>query len=291
MDIAFLKLRVCGSDLILVDASTEEGRARDWSLPALEMLDRRRGVGAQRLAVLSRAEESWWLAVHDSRGQRSPVLADAALCAVRWLLDSGRVGGDRVVLRHAWGESAVDVLDGSSLGLSLGPLLCIPERLVLDAELASERRSRIEAGGEVYEALPAGLAVDWQAARRESGAGAGRLLDGASAVLLFSGDGSRRFTGRIGSRTRGLEAPSALPVRLVGPGELRLPPPRGGALDMASQAGLALGAAALLGKCDSEALVRSGDGALWASLGSRSSLYIAARPDYVFRGEFHSSRP
>jgi hypothetical protein len=42
-----------------------------------------------------------------------------------------------------------------------------------------------------------------------------------------------------------------------------------------------------VGYSDSEAIVRLGSGALWVEWAATGSLYVAARPEYVYRGEFH----
>jgi hypothetical protein len=42
-----------------------------------------------------------------------------------------------------------------------------------------------------------------------------------------------------------------------------------------------------MGYADREAMIRLGSGALWVEWTSSGSLYAAARPEYVYRGEFH----
>jgi hypothetical protein len=63
--------------------------------------------------------------------------------------------------------------------------------------------------------------------------------------------------------------------------------PRDARVDTVSMAAMALGAASLLHLASNEAFVRSGDGGLWVRRNTEGSLYVAARPAYVFRGEFH----
>jgi hypothetical protein len=57
MELSFYKLRICGSDVILVDDLDGGGADRDWAQAARSILPRRKGAGADRLAVLSRAEK------------------------------------------------------------------------------------------------------------------------------------------------------------------------------------------------------------------------------------------
>src|SRR5512142_2794913 len=115
MELKFYKLRICDADLILVDDLEGDGRDRDWEAVARALLHRRRGAGAERLAVLARAERDIWLRVFRADGAEAAA-ADAALCAARYLLDSGRSGSDRVRMRLSGAETrtlTVDVLDSA----------------------------------------------------------------------------------------------------------------------------------------------------------------------------------
>ena len=87
MELTFYKLRLCDSDLILVDDLGGDGRDRDWEGVAQAILHRRRGAGADRLAVISKPEQDLRLRVLRPDGE-SGACADAALCAARYLLDS-----------------------------------------------------------------------------------------------------------------------------------------------------------------------------------------------------------
>ncbi|MBL8967356.1 MAG: hypothetical protein JNG85_10115 [Spirochaetaceae bacterium] len=307
MDLSFYKLRVCDADILLVDDFAAEGKDRDWPAAARELLDRRRGVGAERLAVLSRAEGSIWLRAYSPDGESATALFDAALCAARFLLDSGRSGSESVEFRVPRGGLAVDVLDGAGLGLSLGPPRGLPDGEALDQEGLASRKSLIEAGGERYEVLPlclgrsgAGLGAGaagrgGEAAGTTDAAGGEAQADGSAApegerieaVAVFCERGAKAAKMRIGAARRGAKAPTPLPVRLVSRGELWAEAPRGKALDAAAAAGLAHAAAVAAGYADSGALVRLRGGALWVEWTESGGLYAAARPEYVYRGEFH----
>ena len=78
----------------------------------------------------------------------------------------------------------------------------------------------------------------------------------------------------------------AIPTLCIGEAELRVGGAKDPRIDQVSMAAMALGAANLLGRVSEEALVRSGEGGLWVRRGPKG-LYVAARPSYVFRGEFH----
>jgi diaminopimelate epimerase len=328
MDLSFYKLRVCDADLILVDDLGEGGRNRDWPRAARALLDRRRGAGAERLAVLSRAEESIWLRVWDKHGNRSSLLADAALCAARYLLDSGRSASDAARLRTRYGEIRVDVLDGQSLGLALGPPRALPGGEALDELGLAKHRSIVEGGGERYEVMvlglaeagaPGGVAATAQAegeaaavagaadgavaasapgAAEAAGSGsAGKQTDEESlataVVAVICDGGAREARARVGAVGRGASPPPPLPLRVISRGELHVQAPRASSRggrqgpDACSAAALGLAAAAAAGYADRGAVVRMGDGALWAEWGTQGGLYVVGRPSYAYRGEFH----
>ncbi len=273
MDLRFYKLRSCDADLLLIDDLEGGGRDRDWSAAARIMLDRRRGVGADRLAVLARSESRLWLRTFGRDGEASSSPYDAALCAARFLLDSGRSDSDLTRLRVPGGEVEVDNLDGTNLGIQLGQPLGLPDGKVLDPEGAAARRAVVEAGGERFEVLPLGIQVP-----------GGR---GPAGVAVFYEGGSKTARARISTAVRGKEAPPAIPVRLVSREELWVDGPLGKGLDSASRAVLALAAATAAGHAERGALVRVRGGGLWVEWIEDRGLYIAARPEYVFRGEFH----
>ncbi len=279
MDLSFYKLRICDADLILIDDLDGGGRDRDWESVAQVLLHRRRGAGAERLAVISRAETELWLRVFRRDGEGGPI-ADAALCATRYLLDSGRTGADSVRLRVSalgpGGAVEVDVLDSASLGIAMGGARPLgeagdqPGAALGAAELAALATS-IEAEGCRYQVLPfrAGL-------------------PGADGVAVFAEGGSEKVRARIGSATRG-KAPEAVAVRVISRGELAVSAQRAGAFDCCGAAAMALASAAAVGYSEREALVRFGGDGLWVEWTSRSWLYAAGRPEYVYRGEFHLS--
>ena len=278
MDISFYKLRLCDADLILVDDLSGGGRDRDWEAAARALLPRRRGAGADRMAVVSRAEADIWLRVFSAEGEGGPY-ADAALCAARYLLDSGRSGADTVLLRVAGqSEVEVDVLDSASLGIALGP----PRRVapagsgaerapaaVVGLEEAAALATLIEAGGTRYEVIP--LRVG---------------LPGTDAIAVFAEGPVARARARVRGDT-GSSRGAAVAVRVVSRGELRASAPPGPIIDSAAAAALSLAAAAAAGRAEREAMVRLRAGAFWAEWTARGALYVVGRPEYVYRGEFH----
>jgi len=281
MEVSFYKLRVCDADIILVDDIPAGGRVRDWATAAKKMLDRRRGAGGDRLAVLAKAEEAVWLKVFRPDGEASLCVYDAALASARYLLDSGRSGSESVRLRTSEGELAVDVLDAANLGLALGPPRSLENGRILDLEGAAALRTLIEAEGARYEALPLGLSPRLSKAEPEA------VKPRLGAVAVICDGGAVAARAQIRATVRGFEAPPPLPLRIISRGEIWVQAQRGEELDSASASALALGAAAALGYADREVAVRLRGGALYAEWADSGELYVAARPEYVYRGEFH----
>ncbi len=293
-------MRVAGSDLLL-SGEIGDGKGRDLAPVARAILHRRRGVGALRLVSLARSATELWLEVYDREGSREAALFDAAICAARWLLDSGRAGGENLRLRTRRGEMQVDILDGSSLGISVGPLLGLPGRGVLDASAALERRVLIEARGERFDALPVALAA--AGGLRAENISAGEMRrgevpeggaatvaennDGPAAAVFFHEGGEAPLRVRLSGTRRGGIPAVAVPARCLSEDELRIGTARDASVDAVAMAAMALGAANLLGLASNEAFVRSGDGGLWVRHSAEGRLYVAARPTYVFRGDFH----
>jgi diaminopimelate epimerase len=268
MDLAFYKLRLCDSDIILVDDFEGGGRDKNWEGAARALLHRRRGAGADRLAVISKPEEDIWLRVFLADGEGGPC-ADAALCAARFLLDSGRTDAESVNLRISGGKIVVDVLDAASLGISLGPPRGLPDDVSLDAKTAAARVTSVEATGERFQLLPLRAGIP-----------------AADAAAVFADGGAARARARI-APSRGVDAPSIVAVRVASRGELIVSAATNGYLDCCAAAAAALAAASAVGYADREAMIRLGSGALWIEWAVSGSLYAAARPEYVYRGEFH----
>jgi diaminopimelate epimerase len=268
VETTFYKLRLCDSDIILVDDFAGDGKDRDWAGLARAILHRRRGAGADRMAVVSKPEDRIRLRVFTSE-EEGGACADAALCAARYLLDSGRSGADSVQLRIAGGDMQVDVLDSASLGVSIGPPLGIPDGTALKAHDAAQRVTSIEASGERFQVLPLRVGSP-----------------PADAAAVFAEGGVARARARI-SAARGKESPAVVAVRVVSRGELFASAPTTGRMDCCAAAAVALAASASTGYSEREAMVRLGSSALWVEWTSSGPLYVAARPEYVYRGEFH----
>lgn len=274
MDLAFYKLRLCDSDILLVDDLSGEGGGRDWSRAARLMLQRKRGAGADRFAVLSKVESQLWLRVYDPKGEVA-AMGDAALCAARYLLDSGRSGADTVSLKAFGlpesdaGSLEVDVLDSSSLGIEIGKVCCIPGGEALEASQAAQRATVIESGGEKFQVLPLRLALPPQ-----------------EIAVIFANGGAATTRARIESGRSSLQL-APLVVQVISREELSIAASTSKGPDASALAAAALAAASSLGYAQRECLVRMRTGALWAEWADSGALYVAGRPEYVYRGEYH----
>ena len=271
MDLSFYKLRLCDSDILLVDDLEGDGKGRNWALAARILLHRRRGAGADRLAVVSKPEGTLRLGVYRADGSEGPY-ADAALCAARFILDSGRSGSEDVVMRCSGTELRVDVLDSASLGLSLGAPRGIPEGDALGAQEAAARATSIEASGERFQVVPLRTGIP-----------------GVDLAAVFAEGGAAMARARISSSRRGSASPGpvVVAIRVASRGLLMVSAPSGGSHDCCAVASAALAASAAVGYADREAIVKMGSGGLWVEWIDAGSLYVAARPEYVYRGEFH----
>jgi diaminopimelate epimerase len=272
VETTFYKLRLCDSDIILVDDFSGDGKDRDWEGLARALLHRRRGAGADRMAVVAKPEEKIRLRVFTAEGEGG-ACADAALCAARYLLDSGRSGADSVSLGTSDGEIEVDVLDAASLGVSLGPPRGIPDGTALKSADAAGRVTSVEASGERFQVLPLRVGVP-----------------ATDSVAVFADGGAARARARVAS-SRGKEAPAVVAVRVASRGELIVSAPTNGRIDCCAAAAAALAASASTGYADREAMIRLGSSALWVEWTASGPLYVAARPEYVYRGEFHWGEP
>ncbi len=289
MDLRFYKLRLCDSDILLVDDLEGDGDGRDWALAARALLHRRRGAGADRLAVVSKPEGALHLRVFLSDGSEGP-FADAALCAARFLLDSGRSGAEDVVMKCAGTELRVDVLDSAALGLSLGAPRGIPEGEALGAQEAAARATSIEASGERFQVVPLRAGIpgsDLAAVFADGGAAMARARIASSRKAASGRGASRSKQTAEGAGGPAAPAPIVVAIRVASRGLLIVSAPSGGSHDCCAVASAALAASAAVGYADREAVVKLGSDALWVEWSSTGLLYVAARPEYVYRGEYH----
>jgi hypothetical protein len=161
----------------------------------------------------------------------------------------------------------------------------MPDGAALGAADAAARATSIEAAGERFQVLPlrAGIpAADAAAVFAEGGAARARARIASSRVgPARAGNASR------GATPRNDKGPVVVAVRVTSRAQLIVSAPSGGELDCCASAAAALAASAAVGYSDREAMVALGSGTLWVEWAASGSLYVAARPEYVYRGEFH----
>jgi diaminopimelate epimerase len=131
MNLHFLKLRVAADPWILVDRCGTDtpdetsiqgaGAALpDWESAAALVCHPYRGAAARGMVVVGGAAEPYRIRSWNAAGRFQDLPPAAALCAARWLFDTGRAAGDTVTLEAASGPMEILVLDSRNFGLALG---------------------------------------------------------------------------------------------------------------------------------------------------------------------------
>jgi diaminopimelate epimerase len=122
MEIEFLKMQGCGEDAVLMDCF-KQPKPRDADLPALahRILDRRRGVGADSLLLLS-AGSGCRIAAHsyNAQGDQVPVSGNALRCAARYASDSGISVDERFPIQTALGPVTTQIIDSANVRVDMG---------------------------------------------------------------------------------------------------------------------------------------------------------------------------
>ena len=137
MNLHFLKLRVTSDPWILVDrcgANAGETLAApeaqtipdslaelaDWHYAATLVCHPYRGAAARGLMVVEGVAEPYRVQSWNAGGLIQDLPPAAALCAARWLFDTGRAVGETVSLTSTTGPMEILVLDSRNFGLALG---------------------------------------------------------------------------------------------------------------------------------------------------------------------------
>ena len=94
----FTKMHGCGNDFLLVEGPVDLSADR-----VRELCDRRRGIGADGVLVIGRAQGRCWpVAIHNADGSRGESCGNGARCVARYLLD--RHGGESLDLAFPGGR-------------------------------------------------------------------------------------------------------------------------------------------------------------------------------------------
>jgi len=125
MEIEFLKLMGCGSDLLLVDCRKQPSvQAASVGVLASKILDRRNGVGADLLVLLSLTPEGGpALRTWDPRGEETDPSSGALACAARYGFDAGFARREGFPLEQRSGTVQARIIDSVHSRLTLGPPL------------------------------------------------------------------------------------------------------------------------------------------------------------------------
>ncbi len=122
MEIEFLKMQGCGDDTLLIDCF-KQSPPPDEQLARLarRMLDRKRGVGANSLLLLSPGRASRISArAFSTSGAAAAVSFNALRCAARYASDSG-TSVDRVFpIETPSGDFGVEIIDSVNVRLDMG---------------------------------------------------------------------------------------------------------------------------------------------------------------------------
>ena len=173
MNLHFLKLRVASDPWILVDRcgvrpvdglvtpgnpprpedyrsdespTRPEARAvfeaadksPDWPAAAALTCHPHRGASARGLVVIDGEAEPYRVQAWSAAGRLQNLPPVAALCAARWLFDTGRATGETVTMRAGSSTVEIIVLDSRNFGLALGNPLAkpsdspVPDRFSVD---------------------------------------------------------------------------------------------------------------------------------------------------------------
>lgn len=271
MEIRFYKLQVCGIDWLLLDRMDPgPGPVPDFGSLARSLCRRRRGAGGFGVIALSRPEKDIWAECYDAAGDDVPLAPCAALCAARYLFDSGRGGRDRLELRTREGSVRVDTIDSTRFALDLGPALS-PSGAPLREGDADRAAAALDVAGKAVSILPVRLAGHTFAVVVAEGSLREALSPFGSPAPAAGGSGfpGPRFT------------PLALHIHSRNSISVGGTP-----FDACAAAGAALAAAGAYGLADREAAVRLGGDAVFVNGDADDGLYAAARPEYVFSGEY-----
>ena len=271
MDVRFYKLHVCGIDWLLTDRiGGDTGPVPDFGTLSQALCRRQKGAGGHGLIALSKPEQDVWAECFDAGGHEIPLSPCAALCTARYLFDSGRGDKDAIELRTREGSSRVDVIDSTRLALGLGSALS-PSGAPLREGEADSTAAALDIAGKALSILPVRLAGETFAVVMTEGS----LRE---ALAPFGKPGFAAGTPESG-RTR----ITPLAARVLSRNNLAA---GGHPRDACAAAGAVLAAAGAYGLADREAAVRIGGDAVFVNGDAIDGLYAAARPVYVFSGEY-----
>jgi diaminopimelate epimerase len=121
MTISFYKLRVGTNDFILIDGMKQPLPQESLRpLMARRMTDRRIGIGANGLVLLSGRPGELSISCFDQNGAPASDIDDALLCVSRYLFDCALVGSEGFSIKTGEGVRRIEIIDSLHFRLSLG---------------------------------------------------------------------------------------------------------------------------------------------------------------------------
>jgi diaminopimelate epimerase len=121
MTISFYKLRVGTNDFILIDGMKQPLPTENLRpLMARRMMDRRIGIGANGLILLSGKPKDIAIACYDQEGTSAASFDDALLCVSRYLFDCALIGREDFSIRTGETARKIEIIDSLHFRLSLG---------------------------------------------------------------------------------------------------------------------------------------------------------------------------
>ncbi|MBN2049636.1 MAG: hypothetical protein JW760_04270 [Spirochaetales bacterium] len=276
MEFEFFKLRVCGSDLILVSflrLPTPEPSL----LPALSrrLCNRLRGVGGSGVVyILQRQDNRFLVRYFLPTGKESGVSPDALVCAAQYLFDSGNSEPTVIRLTESGIRRDIKVLDSTHFTVRLdNPAL--PDGTVLREQQDADHAEYISAQGKTLVTYPIfilrPLSVFFL---DEESSGDWKQL--SKTVWEHSGCALQP----VGTR---VYTPEDLRIRVIFPGSEK---------DYITCAGAAAVVSILNGFCDRQVFVRVGRCDLHVSWDEPSNdLFVTAAAAYSFSGFFYYDVP
>lgn len=295
MEIEFLKLQGCGDDALLIDCFKQDEPGMEH-LPRLaeKMLDRRRGIGAEGLLILSRGEKSRIrVRAYSPRGLEVLPSHNALRCAARYASDAGIASETRFSMETPRGDTAFEIIDSMNVRMDIGaPLRADAAAQIKEKPLENYTRT-IDVSGKPFTYTPVSLsssfAISFVQTYDVPLAARGRQIIGSPDFPEKTGIGLAQVYSREEMRLKVWGAGGGTPEDDALP-EAGMPLPRKGAELTAScpAAAAAVVASVVNGFTDRDVFVHLAGGDVFVQWDEKNNrLYLTGPTAYVFRGTFY----
>jgi diaminopimelate epimerase len=282
MDLEFIKMQLAGRDAVLLDAARHTGIDADFLAGAAAVaLDRRHGIGAESLLLVTRGKD------HDvevrsfsRRGEEEEPTLNELMCAGRYAIDSGLASGTTTLARGPVRSVVLDALVSWSVLADVGsPRSQEGRELVESPEVSYTRTVRLDGKDFTFTPVVVGpyhavaFVQDYDLdLRRLSRDFRGEVLESESGGPATA-EHAELTCARASSRRRLLAR-----TWRYGHGEVRS--------EGYAAAAVAV-AAALHGFSDRDTIVTARGGELYVYWSETDNhLYVTGSPEYVFTGTY-----